>query len=232
VSIHLLDLSGVDEMSKLNNKLLELAYHSFDVILSQALNDVGQSLIELCAPSFILLHLRLDFEHQSPHDLEHVLHVGGVLSVADYVLDAFEDLSPDQVVLALCPALQQKTRQVLVPGDDRGGRAVLDEARLLHELEEVDDYLVLLLELLQDLLHLSVLSALVVFLVLLLGVGCSRALGLRHVGFVLVLLLLVLSKLGLDLLEGDAAALFYEDAVLRYHVDKTHAGVDNLLLLL
>lgn len=152
--------------------------------------------------------------------------------MADYVLDPFQDLSPNQIVLALCSTLQHEAGQVLIARDDSRGRAVLDEASLLHELEEVSNNLALLIELFHNLLHLSVLSALVVLFVLLLCISRGCALGLSHVGLVLVLLLLVLSNLGLDLLDRDAPTLLDLDAVIRNHVDKAHAGEDHLLFLL
>ena len=100
---------------------------------------------------------------------------------------------------------------------------------VLHEAEETCDYALLVIELLDDELHLIVLRALMILLILL--ILSSSSLGLHHVGLVLVLLQLILDDALLNLFEGLSACLLLGNAIVADHVNEHNASVHNGFLL-
>jgi hypothetical protein len=101
----------------------------------------------------------------------------------------------------------------------------------LHETEKTADYRLLFIELLYDLLHLTVLSTLVILFILLSLLLCLR-LSLHHVCLVLVLFKLVLNNAPLDIFKGLATSLLLRDAIIANHVNKHDASVHDLLFFI
>jgi hypothetical protein len=98
----------------------------------------------------------------------------------------------------------------------------------LHKVEQAANYSLLLTELLDNLLHLIVFSALMIFFIYL-----SLLLSLfHHIPLELIFLDFIIDDAPLKLFKGLPSGLLLGNAVVGNHIDKHYAGVNDLLFIL